>query len=183
MVDFTQFMQSVYVQVYQESHFTSTLYSKPYKEIVELVQTHYSPKPTVIVQRLKFNLCSRQQGESVSAFIARLRQLTEYCDIDHSLEAMLCDRLVCGINDSRIQRRLLQDDDLTFETALKSSLMMESANRNTHDVLNSTSSNFSSFLGYWCGEPHTATHCSFRDSECHYCHRKGHIAKVCRSNY
>ena len=87
--------------------------SKTYKEIVELVQTHYSPKPSMIVQRLKFNSCSRQQGESVSVFIARLRQLTEYCDFDHSLEAMLHDRFVCGINDTRVQRRLLQDHDLT----------------------------------------------------------------------
>ena len=73
----------------------------------------------MIVQRLKFNSCSRQQGESVSAFVARLRQLTEYCDLDHSLEAMLHDRLVCGINDTCIQQQLLQDHDLTFETALK----------------------------------------------------------------
>ncbi len=32
---------------------------------------------------------------------------------------MLRDRLVCGVNDDSIQRRLLTEDGLTFETALK----------------------------------------------------------------
>ena len=60
---------------------------KTYKNIMELVQTHYSPKPSVIVQRL----------------IAHLKQLMKYCDFHHSLEAMLHDRFMCGINDTRIQ--------------------------------------------------------------------------------
>ena len=105
-------MWSIYVQAYHESNFNLTL-----TWIVELVQTHYNPKPSIFVQRLKFSSYSRQQ--SVSAFIAHLRQLTEYCDLDHSLEVMLCDRLVCGINDAHIQQWLLQDHDMTFETALK----------------------------------------------------------------
>ena len=30
--------------------------SKTYKEIVDLVQTHYQPKPSVMIERLKFQL-------------------------------------------------------------------------------------------------------------------------------
>lgn len=36
---------------------------------------------------------------------------------------------------------------------------------------------------YRCGEDHLATDCRFKDSECHFCKKKGHLAncKVCRS--
>ena len=34
---------------------------------------------------------------------------------------------------------------------------------------------------YRCGGPHLASVCRFKDSECHYCGKKGHIAKVCRA--
>ena len=34
---------------------------------------------------------------------------------------------------------------------------------------------------YQCGGNHFPGKCRFKDSECHYCGKKGHIAKVCRS--
>ena len=40
----------------------------------------------------------------------------------------------------------------------------------------------SSFQGpcYRCGGRHAFDSCRFHDSECHYCHKRGHIAKKCR---
>ena len=72
-------------------------------ELVKLVRAHHNPKPSATVQRFKFNSRCRRQEESVAAFVAELRQLTEYCDFGASLDDMLCDCLVCGINDERIQ--------------------------------------------------------------------------------
>ena len=34
---------------------------------------------------------------------------------------------------------------------------------------------------YCCGGKHPSDKCRFKDSECHHCGKKGHIAKVCRS--
>ena len=34
---------------------------------------------------------------------------------------------------------------------------------------------------YRCEGKRTATDCKFRDAECNFCKKKGHIAKVCRS--
>ena len=54
--------------------------SKTYKEILDLVQTHYQPKPSVMIERLKFNSRIRQTGESVSTFMTELRQSSKHCD-------------------------------------------------------------------------------------------------------
>ncbi len=48
---------------------------------------------------------------------------------------MIRDRLVCGINDSCIQHRLLQEsDDLTYEDAVKLALAMETTSKDVSDL-------------------------------------------------
>ena len=99
--------------------------SRTYKDITELVQEHYNPKPSTIVERFKFNSRNQQSGESISNYVANLRQMTEFCDFGISLEDMLRDRLVCGIHDIRIQRRLLAEPNLTFKKALELAIALE----------------------------------------------------------
>ena len=70
-----------------------------------------------------------QPGETVSMYVAELRHIAEHCKFDN-LESMLCDRLICGIQDPRIQRRLLAEAKLEFKQAFKLAQAMESANRN-----------------------------------------------------
>ena len=182
--------------------------SKTYKEIVDLVQAHYQPKPSVMIERLKFNSKLRQTGESVSTFMTELRQSSQHCEFGESLNDMLRDRLVCGINDSRIQRRLFSEPNLTFQKAFDLALAMEIADKDTQDMQKAThfqhsdvhvlqqhksslkkksfpvSSRSSSVTGshcYRCGTSHLGQSCWAKEVICHYCHKKGHISKVCRS--
>ena len=73
-----------------------------FKEITEIVQKHHDPKPSVIVQRYRFNTRHRHAvGESVVTYVAELRYLSNHCDFGPSLQQMLRDRLVCGIGDPK----------------------------------------------------------------------------------
>ena len=63
--------------------------------------------------------------------MAELRKLSEHCNFGTALNDMLRDRLVCGIADQRIQRRLLTEPDLTFAKALELAQAAEAADRNT----------------------------------------------------
>ncbi|KAJ8338235.1 hypothetical protein SKAU_G00372010 [Synaphobranchus kaupii] len=108
--------------------------SKMYDELKVLMQNHFSPKPSEIVQRYKFDSRSRQPNETVSEYVAELRQIAHDCNYGQTLEQMLRDRLVCGINDDRIQRRLLAETDLTFEKAYKMAVAAEAASRNVIDL-------------------------------------------------
>ena len=51
--------------------------------------------------------------------MSELRSLVEFCNFGTALDDMLRDRLVCGINDSAIQRKLLSERNLTFDKALE----------------------------------------------------------------
>ena len=76
----------------------------------------------------------RKQGETVSAYIAELRALSEYCNYGGTLDLMLHNRLVCGINNVQIQKRLLAEDKLTFKKALEISLALEAATKDTKQL-------------------------------------------------
>ena len=81
------------------------------------MQKHYDPKPSVIVQRHPFNTQNRLMGETIASYIAELHHLAEHCKFGTTLNAILRDRLVCGMEEPRIQRRLLAEPDLTFDKA------------------------------------------------------------------
>ena len=111
---------------------------------------------------------------------------------------MLCDRLVCGVNNPHIQKRLLAEERLTFKKALDISLALEAATKDTKQLQAAASATPSnqvpvhkvregeksspSIKCYHCGKPnHKAPQCRYKDSICAKCKKKGHLAKVCCS--
>ena len=80
---------------------------KSYEDLAKLLQDHFIPKPSAIVQRFKFNTRSQQPGDTITMFLAELRHLnTEHCEFGITLDEMLRDRLVSDVRNIRIQRRL-----------------------------------------------------------------------------
>lgn len=53
-------------------------------------------------------------------FLSELRTLAEFCEFEDNLDIMLRDRLICGISDNSMQRRLLAEGDkLSLPETLK----------------------------------------------------------------
>ena len=74
------------------------------EDLAKLLQDHFMPKPSAIVQRFKSNTRSQQPGETIAMFLAELRHLSEHCEFEITSDEILRDRLVCGVCDIRIQR-------------------------------------------------------------------------------
>ncbi|XP_058872250.1 uncharacterized protein K02A2.6-like [Acipenser ruthenus] len=173
---------------------------KSFAELCLIVKQHKNPKPSEIVQTFKFHNRFRQPGESVATYVAELRRLSEHCVFGEMLDRMLRDRLVCGLQDDRIQRRLLSETALDFKKAVEIAQAMEAAAQQAHDLKPTASTppvihkaiavgspaidcrqGEGKNMCYRCGQPHAARDCRFKDAVCHNCNKKGHIAKVCRS--
>ena len=91
--------------------------SKSLTQIVQILQKHLSPKPLVIAERFRFHNRNQLEGESISSYIAELKKLSEHCEFGTSLNDSLRDRLVCGMSNELIQKRLLSEVDLSFAKA------------------------------------------------------------------
>ncbi|XP_037505003.1 uncharacterized protein K02A2.6-like [Rhipicephalus sanguineus] len=176
----------------------------PYADIVSKLTHHFTPTPSVIVQRFTFHKRCQQPGESIADFVADLRRLSKHCEFGVTLEDMLRDRLVCGVRDEGLQRRLLAETALDFKKAYEKAVAAEYATRQTETIRGAlpTASELhrmgqapkadkpggkqerskESRTGRCsrCSGDHDATNCGFRSAVCHFCKRKGHIVRACR---
>ena len=107
---------------------------KTFEEIVAVLTKHFNPTPSEVMQRFRFNSRIHKSGESVSTYIAELRRLAEHCQFGDTLEKMIRDRLVCGINDEGIQKKLLGEQDLTYASALRIAQGQKTASKNLQEL-------------------------------------------------
>ena len=138
------------------------------------------------VQRFNFNSRSQKDGETVAQFVAELRRLSEHCAFQDKLDDMLRDRLVCGIKDSRVQRRL-SETDLTFKKAFELAQASEVAEKNAWDLHKPTGAVHAIHTQpppkknspcYRCGGKHLPHECRFKEAECHSCGKDTWLERV-----
>ncbi len=165
-----------------------------YTQIINKLQGHFNPTPNEIVERFNFNRRIQKEDESIADFVADLRKLSKFCNFTE-LNKMLRDRIVCGVADEGLQKKLFSEPNLTFERALELAIAAEAARKNVEDVRNVAGNSISKISKnkndqevnptktfnpcYHCGEMHDGKNCKFKEAECHYCRKKGHIVKVC----
>ena len=162
------------------------------------------PKPSFIVQRVKFYQRSIGPNEIVAQFVAALREIAKHCEYKDNLQEMIRDRLVCGINHDGIQKRLLTEKDLPYAKALGIALAVETAEKGTkelkaastvsHDVHYTSQQPIpSTSMGnpgkqqrvttpcYRCLGRHSPASCKHRTTECLACKKVGHLARACKT--
>ena len=170
--------------------------TKSFEEIVATAGTHFNLKPSSIVQHFRFNFRVCKDGESAAEFVSQLRKLSEHCEFSDTLNKMLRDRIVCGINDVRIQRCLLAEPGLSLAKALELALALETADKDALTLKGANGTGTQPVLSmqakprgkdnastnvtcYRCNGKHMASVCHFKEAQCHLCGKRGHISKAC----
>ena len=70
----------------------------------------------------------------MATYLSELRALVQWCKFGNTLDDMLRDHLVCGMNEETIQCRLLAESGLTLKKALKIAQRLEAAARNVGEI-------------------------------------------------
>jgi len=151
------------------------------------------------MERYKFHSRIQQPGESITAFVAELWKLTEFCEFEDTVNEMLRDRFVTGLNNTHIQHCLLAEATLTFTKAQEIAQAMELTERDvqsiqadsqmpvhkiatppvvnndhsTQSVAQPPSDGQTSRQCYRCGGKHSANSCYFKNAQCHSCGKWG----------
>jgi hypothetical protein len=172
-----------------------------YDVIVKKMKEHINPIPSTVVQPFRFSSRVQAPEESVAEFVAELRRLSSDCEFGDTLSMMLRDRLVCGVKDEQIQRRLLQDTNLTFDKALSTARAMEIAALNAEEIQRPGSGKLGAQSSATrevhktedspvepkkrkccrCLGWHSPEACYFQKVQCHKCQKTDHIARACLS--
>ena len=166
--------------------------------LFQKLKEHYEPKPLVIAERFYFHRRDQGTNESIAEYIAELRRLATNCEFGEYLNDALRDRLVCGLRNTGIQKRLLSEANLTLAKAGEIAQGMEAAEKNAKRLQGGETVPVNKVIPrrektdgpvckqekpcYRCGRSgHVPSACRLRDATCHKCQKKGHIAKACRS--
>ncbi|XP_015109328.1 uncharacterized protein K02A2.6-like [Diachasma alloeum] len=107
---------------------------KEYPVLVKLMSDHLKPKPSFITERFRFNMCNQTEGQTVSEYIATLKELSTYCEHGTGLNDALRDRLVCGLRNKTTRKKLLSEKNLTYERAVEIAISDEAAIRDTGEM-------------------------------------------------
>ena len=98
------------------------------------MKAHREPKPSVIIQRYQFNSRQRATSETVAEYVAAFHKLAAHCNFGNTLDKMLCDRLVCGIANTAVQKRLLTGPELTFTKAVTIAQAVEFTEKGSREL-------------------------------------------------
>ncbi|KAB0798044.1 hypothetical protein PPYR_09037, partial [Photinus pyralis] len=160
-----------------------------FDRIIDLLTTHFNPKQSEIIQRFLFNRRHQKEGESISAWVAELRKIGSLCNYGNDLENQIRDRIVCGARDESLQRRLLTEAKLTFQMAFDTAIAAENAAcqlgelRRAPDSATINKMEHSKELNatkcWRCTANHDPLTCRWKDAECRFCSKKGHLERAC----
>ena len=135
-------------------------------------------------------------NESIADFVVGLSKSITCCHYEPQLQSILLkDRFVCGLAHEETRKRLLtEDNDLTFDRAVKTATSVERASVQARQMKMSNSKvSVNQVKGkeqtnypvnppkvcYRCGGPHLATTCRFVLETCRADGKTSHIARVC----
>ena len=79
---------------------------------------HRENKLNIIYERYKFNNRLQEQTETLDTYITTLRALAETCEFETFKDDLISDRIVCGVRDKGIRRKLLQECGLTLSKCI-----------------------------------------------------------------
>ncbi|XP_019725289.1 uncharacterized protein LOC109515746 isoform X2 [Hippocampus comes] len=169
---------------------------------------YFYPKRNVIHERACFHQRVQRPGEKVEMFIRALYELSEHCDFGIHREEHIRDRIVVGIIDKEMSRKLQLESQLTLAQTVQAVRQSEEVTRQVHEqgeacaAVQEVSHPKTAFRGkqQWknekqvngehteqkCGRCGKIKHreqskCPAMKSTCNKCKKVGHWERMCHS--
>ena len=105
-----------------------------YETVKGRFATHFVGRTNVIFERAGFNKRVQGEQESVIDFIESLCELAETCQLGTLKGELIRDHIVAGIRNATLSQKLMQDDTLTLDKAVKQAKSSELVKEH-HEIL------------------------------------------------
>ena len=102
---------------------TTFVYVDPAKadkfaDVLKALDDYFEPKKLVKLNMKKFDACCQEEGETIGAYISRLRSLANKCEFGATADNQLCKQLSSGVR-SKTLRDKLWSEDLTLDKLIE----------------------------------------------------------------
>ncbi|XP_070567222.1 uncharacterized protein [Ptychodera flava] len=184
-------------EIHETMKFDSEEKDRKLEDLVKAFDNYCNPKKNETVERYKFFSRSQEANENLDKYVTDLKILAATCNFGSLQESLIKDRLVCGINDSRLRERLLREADLDLEKCLqicraaelsKESIKTIEVPTEVHAVkqkwANAQETSRKPEQGRackYCGKRHgkDKEKCPAYGKQCHNCKKANHFASQC----
>ena len=97
---------------------TTTDPSKVLNTVLSKLDSCFTPRKLVIASRYRFRCCRQDSGESLDAYMTRLKTLSKQCDFGSEHDNSLRDQLVFGCHDDKHRERFLREENISLADTL-----------------------------------------------------------------
>ncbi|XP_055587864.1 uncharacterized protein LOC129740274 [Uranotaenia lowii] len=182
-------------------------------QVIEAFDAYCLPRKNTAMEAFKFNMIVQKERQPFADFETALRTQLAYCEFlcqschTSYADRMLRDRIIIGVQDKKLQLKLLDGKDEPLARIIEMCKIFEAANENklllerkgqqvevhlvektpeeekSNDVKDVAAIKAS--LCYNCGQPYNGRHrqyCPARNENCHACGRRGHFKRFCKSS-
>lgn len=155
-----------------------------YEEIVQRLQDRYDRKECGLIQRYKFHSRVQLPNEAMQDFIDAVKLQAELCCFGNFKQTAIVDRIVIGIRDKVLQRRLLCEEELTVALTEKIIATWEMTRPNRGQSVKERLGELPSGRGNGCCTDLITTikNKQMKDQEkctCYFCCKLGHTRDRC----
>lgn len=173
-----------------------------YEQILSETDKHLLPKKSLFAERHYFHSATQMVGEGFTQWAARVRHLSTDCGFGSSVEDMLRDRFILGMQAGPERDKLFMEDpeNLSLSKALDIAESVSSARKAAREsatavaqaraaltpaaevyrVASAASSASSNPRCEVCGyNNHSVEKCKFKGYKCKKCGVKGHLKRMC----
>ena len=98
-----------------------------YDAAVTALRAHFTPMTNVVVERHTFRKRTQGPHETVTQYVAALRELASSCEFGDKTDEMLRDQLIQYVTNAHIREKLLLELNLNLDKAITLATQIESA--------------------------------------------------------
>ncbi|XP_062715960.1 uncharacterized protein LOC134291782 [Aedes albopictus] len=105
----------------------------PYDEMIKKLKARLDKVEPALMNRYEFYNRLQRSNESAENFVLAVKLLAENCNFREFKDEAIRDRLIIGLRDKELRKKLLMDDEVNLETVEKTIISSEKAeNRAEH---------------------------------------------------
>ena len=191
------------IEIYNSFEYSEEEDKEDYNVVVKKFEEYCRGKINLPYLRYMFNSRNQHEGENIELYIRELRKLAINCEYDKLKDSLIRDRIVCGVRDNDLRKKMLQQTSLDLTLAIEMAKAHESSmkqsemlggNYNFKEVESirskngfsqSSKGNFNEWnTCRFCKKTHNQSfphNCPAYGQKCHKCHGFNHFAVACRS--
>ena len=153
---------------------------------MDKLNQYFAPRKNTSYNRHIFRQEKQKEGETISQFVAKLRQLTIFCDFPaESMDSFIQDQVIDNCSSTKLRTKLVAERDLTLDRMLDIAQAMEASESQSSQIAEDNQfTNVYSINRQTRGGKRGQRECQnpskSKEKQCFRCEIKGHSGDYCR---